>query len=477
MSTPNAKAAAAQTKAERALRWRAFKENARAIAAPLLVYQVFLALMFGCFSAAALYDEPTAESAGFLGAFGLVTFTSVAAGQVLAILRVRPWVGWLIWGLTWTMGWGLGIFAAATGAAPLMIVVFIYLFLGPMFLMGGIYSLHTNRALFAVWVPLMYATGTAIVVAESTGKVDNWHAGSKYAIWDVFTFGVLALSVVLLLAYLVARETHRLHLWRRSARGPLMAVQAETGKARPRLSLVGWLMLGVLAVGLAGASAIAAPYLWRTGPGDKEGDGGGGQGQEDPKEKQPKDGKQGKGKGKQGKGKNKGKQTAGEQALEKVEELGEEMGPALQQGLDLLTTLLTMLVLFLLALLVFYRPVKRLLLIRHLRRPFWRTAPTARIEQGWRLVEIAFADAGVHSRGSEPAASLCRRGAPVLAAMAQVEVHGLPDAAEVRDRVAYGLGVHPEDVVLMERVADWAFDTVWERLGDRGQLRAMYRGL
>jgi len=57
------------------------------------------------------------------------------------------------------------------------------------------------------------------------------------------------------------------------------------------------------------------------------------------------------------------------------------------------------------------------------------------------------------------------------------EIKGLHDAALIRDRVAYGLGVGPDDVALMDRVSRWAFDTVWERLGDRGQLKALYRGL
>jgi hypothetical protein len=43
--------------------------------------------------------------------------------------------------------------------------------------------------------------------------------------------------------------------------------------------------------------------------------------------------------------------------------------------------------------------------------------------------------------------------------------------------VRFGLGVSPKDVEVIERFARWAYDTVWERLGDGGQVRGMYRGI
>jgi hypothetical protein len=92
-------------------------------------------------------------------------------------------------------------------------------------------------------------------------------------------------------------------------------------------------------------------------------------------------------------------------------------------------------------------------------------------------VVIALGDAGVHSRAGEDAASLARRAAPLLKELSPVEVHGLEDVAEVADRVRFGLGVGPDDVAIVERFSKWVLDTVWERLDDKAQIAAMYRGI
>ncbi len=447
-------------------------DRVRELARPLIVYWVFLGAMFASFCVAALMDDPSSEGLMFLGFFGLVTFTSVGFGQVLALLRIRDWVIFSIWATVWILGSLFGVLggmAIGAAAAPLMVLFFIYIFLGPMFMLAGAWSIRVGRGIFGSWVPLMYASATAIVIAENSGRVSEWHAGNKWAIWDGFTFAVLGAGIVMLLAFLITRESHRLHLWRRSPRGMLRGSLKETGAARPRLSCLGWVLMVMLGIGLSVGTAAIAPYLWRTGPGNRDSDnqydGDQHDGQQDPK-----DGKQGK------VGKKKG-------AQQKVEDVGQEvvenLQPMTQQGLDLLGTLLILLILLLLAMLVFYRPVKRLLTVRHLRQPFWTVPATRRIEHGWRMVEIAVGDAGVPPRPGEPAVSLARRASPALEKLraGNVEVHGLEEAALVRDRVAYGLGVGPEDVALMQRVADWAYDTVWDRLGDRGQIKAMYRGI
>ena len=130
-----------------------------------------------------------------------------------------------------------------------------------------------------------------------------------------------------------------------------------------------------------------------------------------------------------------------------------------------------------LLLLVGWRPTRRLLLIRHLRDPLWRVPPTARVEQGWRLVEIALGDVGLYPEPGEDATGLARRAQPELQRWSPVEVHGLAEAAAAADRVRFGLGVRPGDVALMERFSAWAMDTIWERLPEREQLRCMYRAL
>ncbi|HNC99693.1 MAG TPA: hypothetical protein PKW90_26430, partial [Myxococcota bacterium] len=94
-----------------------------------------------------------------------------------------------------------------------------------------------------------------------------------------------------------------------------------------------------------------------------------------------------------------------------------------------------------------------------------------------RLVEVALGDVGVHPLPGEDASGLARRAAPILQSYSRVEVHGLAEAAAAADRVRFGLGVTPDDVDTMERFSAWTLDTIWERLSEREQLAALYRGL
>ncbi len=488
MRTAATEAAATKAAAGRSAstgRRSVFWERVRAVARPLAVYHLFLACMFGAFSLAVMVKDPDPDGVMALGIFAAITWLGVLSGQAAALLRLRDWLLYALWGFFWSFGLMFGVFATAT-AGPAGILVFAFVVLYPMFVVGGAWSLRAGKALFGAWVPLMYATGTAIIVAESNGRVDDWKAGDKWAVWDVFTLSVLAAAVLLFLVYLVSRESHRLSLWRRGPRAPLMGSVAESGAARPRLSCMGWAAVVVLALLLTVGTALLAPYLWRTGPGGDSGgdgdpvadDGGsGGAGQPQPGDHA------GEGRpdpGEPGDHANPGlKKRWQEAAGDKLQEAGEALRPEVSQALDLLSTLLIALVLFALALLSFWRPVRRLILARHFERPFLPLSPTARIRNGWRLVEIAIGDAGVEPRENEPAASLVRRARPALDRISAggVEVHGLAEAAEIRDRVEYGLGVHADDVALMERTARWTYHTVWDRLGEWVKIKRMYRAI
>lgn len=458
---------------------RLFGERLRAVARPLLIYWVFLILMFGAFSLAVFIDDPDVEGIIALGIFAGITAAGVITGQVAALLRLRDWLLFVLWGVLWTAGMAFGVFATSV-AGSLGVFVFAFVVLYPVFVVGGAWSLRAGRTLFGGWIPLMYASGCAIVVAEKSGRVAAWKAGDKWAVWDGFTITVLGVGVLLFLAYLVAREGHRLALWRRGPKAPLMGSVEETGAARPRLSCLGWGLVGMLALMLTIGSAIMAPYLWRTGPGEADGDDPVTQDDTGHRQPPPKDGKQDQGKKGQADKQPSDMQKRWEQASgDAMKEAREELRPQVSQGLDLLSTLLTALTLFLLGLLAFYRPVRRIVLARHYERPLIHISPTKRIRNGWRLVEIALGDAGVEPRPNEPAATLLQRALPTLQKLspARVEVHGLAEAAEIRDRVEYGLGVHPQDVALMERTARWAYHTVWDRLGEWTRIKKLYRGI
>lgn len=445
-------------------------QRLRAVALPLLAWWVLLLATFGAFSLSILVTDSDPESILVLGFFAAITALGSLTGQAAALLRLRDWLLFSLLALFWTLGFAFSAFTAmATGTMGALVGVFVLLF--PLFVIGGAWSLRAGRALVGTWVPLLYATACAIIVAEEKGKVGAWRAGAKWAVWDAYTLMVLGLTIVLVLVYLIARENHRLALWRRGPRGPLAGSVREAGASQPRLSCVGWLLLAGLALFLSVGSAVMAPYLWRTGPGDR---GGGDPEQTDdlpPPEDNPSE--------EQAPAREPSKM---QRRWEKVRgdaqaERDELMRPAPNQGLDPLATLLTSLLLALLLLFSFYRPVRRILLARHFERPLLRRTPTERVRNGWRLVEVALGDAGVEPQPGEPAAVLLRRATPQLRALSPsgVEVHGLAEAAEIRDRVEYGLVVHPEDVETMERVARWTYHTVWDRLGEWRRLKMVYR--
>lgn len=457
--------------------------DVRALLAPLAIYWLLLGGTFGAFAIAVSLDGPDPQGLMFLGFFGLVTFGGVGLGQLLAVLRVRDWVLFVAWGLIWGVGsaFGMvGLAALGAAAAPFMVLLVIAVFLGPIFMMAGAWSLRTGRDLFGTWVPLMYATGTTIVLAESSGRVSDWHQGSKWAVWDAVSLSVLAGTVTLLVAFLILRERRRLHLWRGAPGGLLAGSVKEARHGRPGLGVLGWAMVGMLALGLTAGSAIVGPYLWRTGrTGDHDGGGGGTGGTE-----------QVEGKPQQGQGDGEGGSTS-ERVQREVEKnlkplnsrdlqhQDQGQGQGGQQGVDLWSTLIILLLLTALAVVVFGRPIQRLLLVRHLRRPLWKVAPTAQVEHLWRLVEVALGDAGAAPRPGEAAVSLIERARPHLEKLpnGHLTIPGLEEAALVRDRVAFGLGVAATDPERMADVADDAYETVWNRLSDRAQLRALYRNL
>lgn len=435
--------------------WQALKEAA----VPVLVYQAAIVFSFLAFCGAVLVSEGIdAGGIVILIVLGVTTVAGVITGQVLAFLRVRTWILILAGAGCWVMSFAIGMAMAALGEVAAIVALAIWLF--PIALTGGLWSLETHRALWSTWLPLLYSTAAVIIWSENMGNAERWFAGQKWALWDIVTIVILAVTIVLVLFYLLARETHRLALWRRGPTAPLAPTLQEKGAARPRLTILStFLLLGMAGV-LTIATAVLSPYFWRTGPGDREGQTQG-EPTEQPSDPPPEPGD------------SEFLKKLGE-ALEKMAQQAVEAG---EKAGGTICTALSLLILAALGALVGYRPLKRLFTVRHLRDPFWSIPPTGRIENGWRLVEIALADAGVYPRPGEDAAGLARRAAPVLAKLSPVEVHGLEDAAEVADRVRFGLGVGDRDVEIMQRFSAWAIDTVWERLSDGDQVRCMYREL
>lgn len=440
---------------------------------PIVTYWVWVAYAFFAFAAMLLVTgSPDGEDLMFLTGFALATFGGVALGQLCAFARVRTWVLLAIGAMMWT---AFFVFLAAGGEALMSIdavavIVISVLFLGPVAMTGGLWSLETNRSMWATWLPMVWTVAACLTWIEKHGGVATFEAGDKYAVWDLVSFGVFVPSVGLFLLYLVTRETHRLATWKRGPSAPLRPTVEERGVSRPRVTFAGLLLLAAMGFGLAAVTAVVAPYLWRTGPPDDHG----------PKTTQQDSNRSDRQQKAQSQDDRNGKPGPPKEPRELpdgAKEALQKMADAGKKAAGTVCSVLSIALMLGLGALLTYRPLKRLIVLRHLRDPLWDVAPSTRIDQCWRLVEIAMADAGVTPRAGEDAASLARRAVPALQKLSPVPVHGFEEVAEVADRVRFGLGVGPADVEVIERFARWVIDTVWERLDDRQQVVAMYRSL
>lgn len=431
---------------------------------PVITYWVWVLFAYASFCVAIFADEGL-KDAHILVIFGLGVVASVAVGQVAAFLRVRTWIMLSLGAASWTFFF---VFLLSGGAelmsndvvAAVMTSIF---FLGPVAWTGGLWSLETNRALWSAWLPLVFTVGAVIAWAEDHGALATWESGNKAGIWDLASLAFFVPSVGLLLLYLVSRETHRLAMWKRGPTAPLLPSRQERGVSRPRVTLLGLVLLAGLAIVIAGATALIAPYLWRTGPSDHDGHA------SEVQERNQADAR--------GRESGDGNPLDGVEIPEGAKQVIQKAGEAAKKASGTICSVLSILIIATIGALLAYRPLKRLVVVRHLRDPLWEVPPSHRIEQCWRMVEIALGDAGVDPRPGEDAAGLARRAAPVLKKLSPVEVHGLEEVAEVADRVRFGLGVGPDDVAVVERFSKWVLDTVWERLDDKAQMAAMYRGL
>lgn len=429
--------------------WQQLKEAV----VPVVMYHLLLLFSLASFCGVVLVTDFSVGSAAAMVFLAVTTVIGTLMGQIMAFLRIRTWVAIAVGGVCWGLAFGLGLATSAV-LGEVAVFVFLFLFMLPIAMTGGLWSLETHRATWSIWLPMVYTSATAIIWAEKTGLDAKWLAGDKWAVWDALSLGVFGTTVILTLIYLITRETHRLALWKRGPTAPLQPTVKETGANRPRITPLGLVTIAALTVAVTLMTALVSPYLWRTGEDGSEPP-------EQPTEQpaEPPD------------------PPEESEWMRVLEELGEKVVEAAKQAGGSICSLLALAVLAVLGMLIAGPPLRRLFVVRHLQNPFWRVTNTTRIEMGWQLVEIALADAGVDVRSGEDAAGLARRAQPTLTQLSAVDVHGLEDAAEVIDRVRFGLGVGPKDVATMQRFSRWTYDTVWERLTDLQQVKCMYRTL
>lgn len=434
----------------------AFFRDAKELARPALVYQAWVVLMLAIFDLVLLVLEGfSGEMFVLLAVLSVATLVGVALGQAMAIARLRgSFLGCL--SLLWlTLSCLVTVPLASLG--PFGGIAIGLLWLTPIFVSGGVWSLASSRALFAAWVPVIYGTGAMFAIVEHDDRVAAWESGDKLAIWSVSTALILFLTIGLLLAYLVARERHRLHLWRHGPRALLSGSITEKGAARPRLTMLGWVTVAGVGIGLTAGTLLIAPYLFRTGPEERrEGQGETQQGQGETQ--------QGQGEAQQGQGETEEGQGAGEQVERAAEAVAQAMCPLLI-GLLLVAGAAAVLV----------RPLRRLVIIEYLRAAPFPVSPTTRIRMGWRLIEISLGDLGIEGGPSMDASELVRRHERQLAALDPQLLEDLREAARLRDRITYGLGIEPGDVLRFAKDAERIFVIATNRVELQREAQNVFR--
>ena len=101
------------------------------------------------------------------------------------------------------------------------------------------------------------------------------------------------------------------------------------------------------------------------------------------------------------------------------------------------------------------RPLRRLVTLRHLRRPFWNETVDQRVSNSWQLALVGLRDAGWRSNAQESPTELARR----------VDVEGLDRAATILERARHGVGLDAGDLEAIAQASDTAYRSARGRLG------------
>ena len=434
-----------------------WKRDAKELARPALTYQAWVLVMLAIFDLTVLATEGfSPESALILGVISFGTILGVTLGQAMAIARLRgSFLGCL--SVFWTIIACL-ITMPLAGLGPLGIGLLVLVWLVPIFVSGGVWSLASSRALFAAWVPVIYGTGAMFTIVNHSDALHRWESGDKLAVWSISTALILFFTIALLLAYLVQRERHRLHLWRFGSRSLLAGSVTEKGAARPRLTMLGWLAVITVGLSLTAGTLIIAPYLFRTS--EEEGQG---QSQGQQRQTQP---QQGQGQGQQGQN---------QEPEPQEPDPGQDAQRALQAIAQAMCPLLIGLFLMAGATAVLIRPIRRLAVIEYLRKAPIPVGPTTRIRMGWRLIEIGLGDLGFDADESVDASAWIERHAVKLQAIDPELLVQLKDAARIRDRIAYGLGIELGDVERFAIQADRIFVIATNRVELQREAQNIFR--
>ena len=396
-------------------------------------------------------------------------------GQWLALQGVRESSGCLV--AVFIITFGIIMTAALENVSEdLAILTVMFCFFSPTAIFTGLWSLNAGRAMWSLWLPLMLIVGCIVMtVNESPETLAKWKSGAKWQIWDTLNLSGFVGTTLLIIYFLVARERQRLFRWRTGPLTTLPAGKDDPDKLKLSLSAQSWLLTTLFAVFLSLGVAFISPYLWQTEIRQGEGELTEPTVVEAEQEEKPVDCDNYQGCTPPPECWGEEEDTGGDSGSNPFSQ--EELKEQINTIFNFLWLAFITLLLILASYFVFSRPLRRVLLVRHYREPLWPISTTQRIENHWKLIQIALKDIDIKHGDSSSAVTTIEDILPKLKEItgSERDIPGLMEAAEIRDRIRFGLNIGPQDAEKMKESANWVYDSVWNRLGNKRQIKALFR--
>jgi hypothetical protein len=112
-----------------------------------------------------------------------------------------------------------------------------------------------------------------------------------------------------------------------------------------------------------------------------------------------------------------------------------------------------------------FRPLRRAIALRHLRKPFWEETVDQRVSNWWQLVLVGLRDAGWRTSADEAPRDFARR----------VGIDGVDKCASILDRTRHGIRVDQDDLDEMARSAEAAYRSARNGTGSLARAAAQIR--
>jgi hypothetical protein len=411
-----------------------FVQSLRLALRPAVAYLVFTGGGFVAFLAAFLLSGEGRNDLLEICLAILAGFFGIVAGQLVSILRARAFPVFLVGSASAFAG--IWLISASHAPLPREVVPIIAFFC--LAFPCGMLSLQHRWELFASFWPAVGWIGGVFVILNREGRIRQWEQ-DKLTAWLPVPLLFLAGFLVTWLFYLSAKQAMRVELWQSLSGAAARRVSKKSAVgALPRKNIVPLLLAAAV---LFVVTAVLAPYLWRTGKGDRKGTHEGETGQQEDKPRR-------------------GPEIDGESIVRTMKQLAEA---AKNTGMRLWPLLF----LFLL-----YRPAKRAILSRHLLKPIAPTPPTERIENLWEYVRIAAEDAKVVPHASDSVEQLL-----VKIREQQLGGPGVAQAAAIYARTRYGFTVASGDPLAMRPAAIEAAKELRVNLGTWDRVKNWWRPL